>query len=79
MNVSGSIPLHVARAYGVQGPRAAAPAERLVAARVQPPAKPDLETPPPASAGALPLYTRAADKVEASVAVQLGRTLDLKG
>ncbi len=35
---------------------------------------------PTASRGdVLPLYTRAADKVEASVAVRLGSTLDLRG
>ncbi len=31
----------------------------------------------PAAAGTLPLYTRAADLMEAAVAVQLGRTIDL--
>ena len=79
MNIAGSIPVHVARAYGVQPPQAPAAAERLVAARVEKPVQVDLESPPPIEAGTLPLYTRTADKVEASVAVQLGRSVDLRG
>ncbi|MCL4211344.1 MAG: hypothetical protein HRU76_08110 [Phycisphaeraceae bacterium] len=31
------------------------------------------------SAGSLPMYTRAADKIEAAVAVNLGRMLDVQG
>jgi hypothetical protein len=33
----------------------------------------------PASAYAFQMYTRAADKVEAAVGVQVGRTMDVKG
>lgn len=36
-------------------------------------------TPTPSAAGSLQLYTRAADKVEAAVAVNLGRSLDVTG
>jgi hypothetical protein len=82
MNVSGAIPMHIARAYGVQPSRPATPpanAERLVAGRVEKPVDVDLDSPPSIEAGTLPLYTRAADKVEVSVAVQLGRTVDLTG
>jgi hypothetical protein len=34
---------------------------------------------PAASSHALQMYTRAADKIEAAVAVQIGRTLDVQG
>lgn len=57
----------------------AARLERLVGGRV--PGRVDFTgSAPTASRGdVLPLYTRAADKVEASVAVRLGSSLDLRG
>jgi hypothetical protein len=91
MQIHGSMPLHVARAYGLRaapppaaiapgtaapaaaGPRGAAPPPRvdgLVAAEVTAPVEFDPGSPAPArSEGALPLYTRAADLIEAAVAV----------
>lgn len=57
-------------------------ANPLVAAKVSQPvsfegaAAPRLTT---NTAPALPMYTRAADKMEAAVAVQIGRTLDVTG
>ena len=52
----------------------------LLAGRVSGPVDFDATTgPAKASSEVLPLYTRAADKVEAAVAVQIGRSLDVKG
>jgi len=54
--------------------------QSLLAARVAEPVNFDAPTAASdAEAPALPLYTRAADKVEAAVAVQVGRTIDVKG
>ena len=106
MRITGSLPLHIARAYGLPptgqaGPlksaESVAPAQRprrpdvyqsaegarlenLVAAKVSQAV--DFNTsdvPRPEPGDALQLYTRAADKVEAAVAVQVGRNLDVTG
>lgn len=53
--------------------------DRFVAGTVQRPMDFDDSTARPKAAGVLPLYNRAADKVEATLGVSLGRTLDLKG
>jgi hypothetical protein len=60
-------------------PAASARISQLVGGRV--PGRVDFTgSAPTASRGdVLPLYTRAADKVEASVAVRLGSALDLRG
>ncbi|MHC5115359.1 MAG: hypothetical protein ACYTGP_13130 [Planctomycetota bacterium] len=97
MRIDGSIPLHVARAYGLgPAPRAPRPApaatpalqvgaprppalDRLVAARTTAPIEFDAASTPASSADSLPLYDRAADRVEAAVAVQVGRTIDVRG
>lgn len=62
----------------------AAPFEKLVGGTVQGPVNFDSPQAITAARAAhettvLPMYTRAADRVEAAVAVQLGRTIDLKG
>ncbi|MHC4991653.1 MAG: hypothetical protein ACYTGC_11805 [Planctomycetota bacterium] len=81
MRVDQALPFHIARAYGVSQPVAASPATppaKLVAASVREPAAlpaQDLAR----TEGVLPMYTRAADLVEAAVAVQLGRSVDLTG
>ncbi len=106
MEIRGSIPFHVAQAYGVRAPvrainvakpqaasaltltdqaSSAAPAsgirrspllDRIVAATVHRPIEFDGAATVSPSAS-LQLYTRAADKVEAAVAVNVGRAIDL--
>ena len=103
MRIDSSIPLHVARAYGlmpaarsaplkaaapVEQPKAAAPAEasrppdgvqKLIAGHVPGAVDFASASTPTSPAGAYQLYTRAADKIEAAVAVQIGRAVDIKG
>lgn len=105
MQISGSIPMHVARAYGVApspgpgpgsgpvAPTAPAGGARAIDARADEPASDrlraliggtvrgpvDFTTASPARSGAFQMYTRAADKIEAAVDVQLGRAIDVKG
>jgi hypothetical protein len=59
----------------------ASPAKSLVAGSVSGSVdfSPQTIKAPLASANALQMYTRAADRVEAAVGVALGRTLDIKG
>ena len=89
MLINGSIPIHVARAYGVKPPAAPIPAvpaaaarpaegvSSLVAGRVARPVDFAAEPAPPGHA--YQLYTRAADKIEAAVAVTIGRAIDVTG
>ena len=103
MHVNGSIPIHVARAYGVTPNRTAAPPtaarapatvvapvpstgdrrepsdniKDIVAARVDAPV--EFSGAAVSHAHAYQLYTRAADRIEAAVGVQLGRSIDVKG
>jgi hypothetical protein len=114
MQINGSFPINVARAYGVTPVRTPAPAlpaqgaahaeptmdvaaprpidpnlQRLVGGRVD--GSVELTSgPDPAHradearrAGVYPLYTRAADRIEAAVGVELGtklgRTIDVSG
>jgi hypothetical protein len=104
MEIGGSLPFHIARAYGVAGrppapgaqdvnkPSQATPvaqpaqangaaAQRLVAGSVSAPIDFDAPSLPsrPADGPTLQLYTRAADKIEAAVAVRVGRMLDVQG
>src|SRR5689334_3090383 len=109
MRITGStssLPLNIAKAYGVKPAAVAKPADNtspiasiaparnpdsfqagsaanpLVAARVSRPVSFDGATaprPPSNPSPVLPMYTRAADKMEAAVAVQIGRTLDVTG
>lgn len=53
--------------------------DRLVGGTVNRPIAFDGATTAQPSAGSLPMYTRAADKIEAAVAVNLGRMLDVQG
>jgi hypothetical protein len=93
MRITGaSLPFSIAKAYGVKpaGPSApvsppAAPlaarssqAAALVAGTVSTPVNFEIAARIPGQ-GVLPMYTRAADKVEAAVAVQVGRKLDITG
>ena len=81
MQISGSLPQHIARAYSVAAPvrpPAAPPATGLVGGRVDTPVEFD-QTAAPSVPGALPLYVRAADRIEAAVSVQVGRSVDVKG
>lgn len=118
MQINGSIPIHVARAYGVKPPAAPVPApaaakpasmpfttpftapvtaptpslappapaptstesvSSLVGGRVSRPIDFSAEPVAARSSHAFQLYTRAADKIEAAVAVQIGRTIDVTG
>ena len=79
-------PMHIARAYGVQptAPLAQTQAARqLVAGNVSQAVSFDAAqavrsagSPSPA---VFQMYTRAADRVEAAVGVQIGRSIDVKG
>jgi hypothetical protein len=82
MRITGSLPQHVARAYGLTPPTPpiVAPAMReLVAARTTAPIAFDGSSAPVSAATAFPLYSRAADRIEAAVAVQFGRAIDMTG
>ena len=92
MRIGNGLPFHIARAYGVArkpvsaGPTAprqertagSAPARHpLVGGSVpQPVAFDSSQRRPRSVADSLPMYNRAADTVEAAVAVQLGRMID---
>ncbi len=104
MRVDGSIPFHVAQAYGM---KAASPASKPVPARPAEALMPTMPSrtpeqvqrtgelvagtvpgkiaftpaagPPTGGGEVLPMYTRAADRVEAAVGIQLGKQIDLKG
>ena len=80
MNVSSSMPLHIARAYGAAVPPRPAPppSSPLVSGTVSRPVEFDTTTGPTAQ-DAIGLYARAADRVEVAVAVQVGRTIDVRG
>jgi hypothetical protein len=65
--------LGVNTAPGATGPQA------LVAGQVPGPITFDGVSVPRSGAGGFHMYTRAADKIEAAIAVQVGRTLDIKG
>jgi hypothetical protein len=54
-------------------------AESLIAGRAPGPITFDGVSIPRTNPGVLQLYTRAADKIEAATAVQIGRTLDITG
>lgn len=53
--------------------------DRLVGGTVNRPIAFDGAATTQPGAGSLPMYTRAADKIEAAVAVNLGRMLDVQG
>lgn len=62
----------------------ASSAQRLVAAKVAQPVSFDSPASPiapaaPGPAAVYQMYTRAADKIEAAVAVHIGRAIDLRG
>jgi hypothetical protein len=102
MRIDTSVPMHVARAYGLKlmrppveakapaGVEGAAPAtpvakveaapkvSQLVAGQVAGPVDFNAAPKPVGAAEVLQLYTRSADRVEAAVAVQIGRQIDLK-
>lgn len=91
MQITGSLPMHVLRAYGVSPTAAARPAQPAPAPAATRPADgalvagkvsqaPDFSGNLPARAeGALPLYGRAADRIEAAIGLELGRNLDITG
>lgn len=102
MQISGSIPPHIAQAYGIRPPQPARPAaplqsptqlsappsaesqlteklQSLVGGRVHGVSVTGAASTTPTSNGTFQLYTRAADKIEAAVAVQIGRSIDIKG
>jgi hypothetical protein len=92
MNVGGSLPINIARAYGLgqtgkttpaQPPAAVKPAATvndLVAGRTNQPVNFDT----PAVSGArrgdsLQLYTSAAARIEAATGIEVGKKLDVTG
>jgi hypothetical protein len=103
MRIDSSLPLHIARAYGVMPTKHAAPTaqpgaiaptqptekvaaqepaenvRQLIAGRVRGPVDFASASTPTSPAGAYQLYTRAADKIEAAIAVRTGQAIDVKG
>jgi hypothetical protein len=103
MRITGSIPNHIARAYGItpkppattigrtapvtspQPTSSIAPApateriQNLIGARVSGGIDFAAASTPTRPGGAYQLYTRAADKIEAATAIQIGRSLDVTG
>lgn len=82
MRIDSALPMHIARAYALKPAAPAQPvqaATKLVAGRVDKPVDFNAATPAQGPSNVFQLYNRAADKVEAAVAVQVGRQLDVKG
>ena len=92
MQVGGSFPINIARAYNLAASQKAAqvgpvaqatPAkaiEQLIAGKTNQPMRFDGGAGAASVAGpALQLYTRAADRIEAAVGVALGKSLDVRG
>lgn len=103
MRIDSSLPLHIARAYGVTPAKRSAPVaptaaiapaqptgqvaaeppsenvQRLIAGRVRGPVDFASASTPASPAGAYQLYTRAADKIEATIAVRTGQAIDITG
>ena len=103
MRITGSIPIHIARAYNIVQARPAAPVQQthqiaqsqraekvdaykpsesvqqLIAGNVSGPVDFISASTPTSQAGAYQLYTRAADKIEAATAVQIGQSIDITG
>lgn len=107
MQINGSIPFHIARAYGVTKPQAARPSapampvqptsapraadsfqptnapaksqaiQSLIAGQVNKPI--DFTPAAQSNTGALQLYTRSADRIEAATSLHVGRSCDVKG
>ena len=84
MRIDSALPMHIARAYAIKptAPVQSTPqtreASNLVAGRVAGTVDFDA-TQTRERSDVLQLYNRAADRVEAAVAVQVGRALDVKG
>ena len=105
MRIGDSIPLHIAKAYGLPQSKPLTQATGVhppTIARLTPTDSFESEQPnkvsqliagrvargvdfnsslptTPSTADSYPLYTRAADKIEAVTGVQLGRSLDITG
>src|SRR5688572_17434052 len=89
-NFISPITPHIARAYGLAPlarPAESMPAavnklpanaQTLVAGRVSGPVEFDGVSVPRSNPAALSLYSRAADRIEAATALQIGRTIDIK-
>jgi len=90
--IGGSLPINIARAYGLGNTSRPAPAQppaqvkpaptinQLIAGKTNQPVDFDAPAVMPASkSGSLQLYTRAADQIEAAVGIALGKSLDVKG
>ena len=77
MEIHGSIPFPVLRDNRIHsGIRAVESARTLAAGRVSQPADPDLVSGGSLSRSSLPLYSRAADRMEAATGVRLGQIFD---
>ncbi len=70
---------HSAPVSPTSGVNPAAGARSLVAGQAPGPITFDGISVPRPTQGVFHMYTRAADKIEAATAVQIGRTLDIKG
>lgn len=90
---SGSLPINIARAYGLGSTCKSTPAQppaevkpvasvnQLIAGRTNQPLEFDAAAAvQPAKRGdSLQLYTSAAARIEAAVGIEVGKTLDVKG
>jgi hypothetical protein len=92
MEIRGSLPFNIAKAYGLGGTSGPAPARppvdarpaptvnQLIAGRTNQPV--DFDAPaalPMNNVNPLQLYTRAADRIEAAVGIEVGKKLDVTG
>ena len=90
MRIEGTIPMHIARAYAMPSMAKPAPVthsaaqvnhtSKLVAAQISQRIDFARDTMPsaPAQPGVLQMYTRAADRIEAAINVELGRQIDVR-
>lgn len=93
MNVGGSLPINIARAYGLGQTCKSTPAKppvevkpaatvnQLIAGRTNQPVDFDSTaiTPPRRGGDSLQLYTSAAARIEAATGIEVGKTLDVTG
>ena len=92
MQVGGPLPFNIAKAYNlanaqkpavvgpVAQPNPAKSIDTLIAGKTNQPVSFDAPgIGPDASRASLPLYTRAADRIEAAVGIALGKSLDVTG
>lgn len=83
--------MHIAKAYAIKPAAPAVPTaptaptskpaatDALIAGRVDKPVEFNATSAPATTGNVFQMYNRAADRIEAAVAVQMGRQLDVQG